>query len=77
MLAELRYAAEHRLDYHYLGYWIAQCPSMAYKSSYGPHQLLQRYVADDEEPQWESPTDLAADARSTFDESLDRAKSPH
>jgi arginine-tRNA-protein transferase len=40
--------------YLYLGYCIAECPSMAYKSNFGPHEVLQRYVGDDEEPRWEA-----------------------
>lgn len=52
LLAELWHAREHGLAWHYLGYWIAQCPSMAYKSQYRPHELLVEFVADDEEPVW-------------------------
>lgn len=44
----------------YLGYWIAECPSMAYKCRFGPHELLERYVADDEEPQWREPANVPA-----------------
>lgn len=52
MLFELVVAQHHRIPRHYLGYWISACPSMAYKSNYGPHEILQRYVEFDEEPEW-------------------------
>ena len=56
LLAELQYACEQGLRHHYLGYWIADCPSMSYKSRFQPHQLLQRFVDDDEQPTWVEPT---------------------
>lgn len=50
--------------YVYLGYWIAECQSMAYKCNFRPHELLDRYVADDQSPQWREvePGDDAEDA---------------
>jgi arginine-tRNA-protein transferase len=51
-LQELELCRTLRLDYWYVGYWIATCPSMAYKSDYGPHEVLQRYADDDETPEW-------------------------
>ena len=38
-----------KLPHVYLGYWIAQSDKMAYKSQFGPHQLLIN-------GQWQSPT---------------------
>jgi len=52
ILQQLAYAQRHGLRYHYLGYWIADCPSMAYKAQYRPHELLVWYPPDDVEPQW-------------------------
>src|SRR4029453_142606 len=52
VLQQLRFAQERGLRYQYLGYWIAECQSMAYKSRYRPHEILLRYPADDEEPIW-------------------------
>jgi len=49
---QLAYAQRHGLRYHYLGYWIAGCPSMAYKAQYRPHELLVWYPPDEVEPEW-------------------------
>lgn len=55
LLYELQYARENGHTYHYLGYWIPECQSMAYKSQYRPHEILERYPEDDEEPEWYPP----------------------
>lgn len=55
VLQQLAYARRHGLRYQYLGYWIAGNQSMAYKSQYRPHEILARYPADNEEPQWIDP----------------------
>jgi len=52
ILQQLAYAQRHGLRYHYLGYWIAGCPSMAYKVQYRPHELLVGSPPDDVEPTW-------------------------
>lgn len=52
VLQQLAYAQQHGLRYHYLGYWVAGSQSMAYKSQYRPHEILTRYPADHEEPEW-------------------------
>jgi arginine-tRNA-protein transferase len=52
IMQQLQYAKERGLEHHYLGYWIAECPSMAYKSRYRPHEVLVGYPRDDEEPKW-------------------------
>jgi len=40
VLWQMELARQLRLDYLYLGYWIAQCPKMAYKIHYHPLQGL-------------------------------------
>lgn len=54
MLCEIEYLHSVGVDYHYLGYWIQDCQSMAYKARFGPHELLQAYVDDDDDPVWTS-----------------------
>jgi len=55
VLQQLAYARQYGLQYHYLGYWIAGCGSMAYKAQYRPHEILTQYPRDDEEPVWMDP----------------------
>lgn len=52
MLQELSYALSQGKRFHYLGYWITENRSMNYKASFRPHELLERYPADAEEPVW-------------------------
>ncbi len=39
-LYEIAQATQRGLPYYYLGYWIANCKTMSYKSMFGPHELL-------------------------------------
>ena len=52
LLREMQFAAQQGLQHHYLGYWIADCPSMAYKARFRPHEILQQYVTHTEAPCW-------------------------
>jgi arginine-tRNA-protein transferase len=49
---EIEYAQQTGRRYLYLGYWIAECPSMAYKNRFGPHDVLNEYPQEHEEPRW-------------------------
>lgn len=60
VLQGVRYAQELGLQYQYLGYWIAECQSMAYKSQYRPHELLEEYPPDEAEPVWLRPDEELA-----------------
>ena len=57
LIRELEIAKAAGRTYHYLGYWIRECGSMAYKNRYGPHELLADYIGDREQPIWSRPTD--------------------
>lgn len=52
MMCELGYARSIGLKHHYLGYWIKECQSMAYKSRFAPYELLESYVDDNVDPVW-------------------------
>lgn len=39
-LAEIEWARDRGIPYYYLGYWVEGCPTMDYKMSYRPAQLL-------------------------------------
>lgn len=54
-IKELEFAKQTNRRWLYLGYWIAENPSMAYKNRFTPHEILDRYVADDELPVWRRP----------------------
>lgn len=55
ILQEIEYARQAELDSVYLGYWIEQCASMAYKNRFGPHEILEEYIEDELAPDWRSP----------------------
>ena len=40
VLWEIEYCRRERLAYYYLGYYVAGCQSMAYKSRFRPHEVL-------------------------------------
>lgn len=48
-------ARERGIPYVYLGYRVLDCPSLVYKSKYGPHELLESRPDDGEKPRWRRP----------------------
>jgi arginine-tRNA-protein transferase len=52
VLFEIECARRLDCPHLYLGYRVCGCPSTAYKSQYGPHELLQGRPGLDEEPVW-------------------------
>jgi arginine-tRNA-protein transferase len=61
VLTEIEFARRTGRRWLYLGYWIAACPSMAYKADFGPHEILQEYVDDECPPDWR-PCEVAGSA---------------
>ncbi len=53
LLQEIALAQQLGKRHLYLGYWIPENRSMAYKASFRPHELLTSYHADEVEPPWQ------------------------
>ena len=51
-LCEIELCRTHGLPHLYLGYWIANCPSMAYKNQFEPYETLTPSPHDQEQPIW-------------------------
>jgi len=52
VLKEIEDGHQHGRRWLYMGYYIRECGSMNYKNRFGPHEILQSYVSDDELPDW-------------------------
>ena len=52
ILEQIAHAARTNKDCLYLGYWIAECRKMSYKSRFWPHEI-RRPLADFHEETWE------------------------
>ena len=37
-LREIEFCRQHAIPYYYLGFWIHDCPAMAYKANFRPHE---------------------------------------
>lgn len=59
ILKQIELAQKRDVPHFYLGYWIAENPSMTYKAFYRPHQILEGRPAFNERPEWRpgSPAD--------------------
>lgn len=51
-LREIEFCRQTGRRWCYLGYWIAECPSMAYKNRFRPYEVLAAYGPDNAEPVW-------------------------
>lgn len=52
ILNQFLYAKERGFDYAYLGYWVKDCQSLAYKQRFRPHQILAGYPDPGQQPEW-------------------------
>jgi len=55
VVAMVEDARAARLPYVYLGYRVAGCASLRYKSTFRPHELLRGRPAPEERPIWREP----------------------
>ena len=53
LLKQIEFARDLGLRWIYLGYAVEQCPSLAYKFSYKPYEILNSYVELDAPAVWE------------------------
>jgi arginyl-tRNA--protein-N-Asp/Glu arginylyltransferase len=58
ILNQLLFAQQRALPHAYLGYCVAACRSLSYKSRFRPHEILERYVPANQEPIWTRVPDL-------------------
>ncbi|HEX6985489.1 MAG TPA: arginyltransferase [Planctomycetaceae bacterium] len=68
VLREIDYAKETGRRWLYLGYWIPENASMAYKNRFAPHEILERYVREDETPVWRRPEEGLSQRRKDAEE---------
>jgi len=52
MLRQIMYAQANHLDWIYLGYYVKECQSLAYKNSYKPYLTLKGSPKENEAPLW-------------------------
>ncbi len=55
VMACVALARQRGIPHVYLGYRVLGCPSMRYKATFRPHELLVGRPGPDEEPRWISP----------------------
>ncbi|MBI5497246.1 MAG: arginyltransferase [Deltaproteobacteria bacterium] len=54
-LLEIAHAQRRGRRWLYLGYRVQACPSLQYKGTFGPHELLVGRPEPDDEPRWVPP----------------------
>jgi leucyl-tRNA---protein transferase len=57
VLREIEFCRQTGRRWCYLGYWIAECPSMAYMNRFRPYEVLTAYGPLDAEPDWRPQTE--------------------
>ncbi len=52
MLRQISYAKSNDLEWIYMGYYVSECQSLAYKSDYKPYMTLEGSPNESQEPLW-------------------------
>lgn len=52
LLCEIDFAQQLEREFLYLGYWIEDCPSMAYKNRFSPSSTLDGWPSDSSDAEW-------------------------
>ncbi|MCJ7764716.1 MAG: arginyltransferase, partial [Thiovulaceae bacterium] len=52
MLQQIIYAKAHHLEWIYMGYYVKECQSLAYKGGYKPYLTLEGSPKEYENPSW-------------------------
>lgn len=52
LLNQISFAKSNNLSWIYLGFYVKECPSLAYKGEYTPFESLQKYCELDKQPVW-------------------------
>lgn len=60
VVSQLELARRSGLSFVYLGYRVAECPSMTYKSRFEPHELLFDRPDEEEAPRWVDSASIAS-----------------
>ena len=58
MLRQISYAKANYLDWIYMGYFVKECQSLAYKSDYKPYLTLEGTPQERENPTWYKKEDI-------------------
>ena len=52
LLYQIKFAKQSAKKWIYLGYYVSECPSLAYKSEYKPYKTLRGRPGEYEEYEW-------------------------
>ena len=54
---QILYAQQEKLPWIYLGYYVEECQSLAYKKNFSPYLMLEARPGEEKKPVWSLPND--------------------